>query len=49
MELTDEYREVLEELIEWALTVGEYREDVVVTGGLVPLLYRFYPDFSQPR
>lgn len=49
MELNGTYREILEELVKCARALEEYREDVVVVGGLVPLLYRFYPDFTSPR
>lgn len=49
MELNDDQVEILRELAECAEAIGPYRDDVVVTGGLVPLLYRFHPDFGRPR
>ena len=49
MELGDEYLEVLGELADTIRAMGPYREDIVIAGGLVPLLYRFHPDFRQPR
>jgi hypothetical protein len=29
--------------------MGPYRDDIVVTGGLVPLLYRFHDAYDEPR
>lgn len=49
MELNTDHVEILRELAECAEAIGPYRDDVVVTGGLVPLLYRFHPDFGRPR
>jgi hypothetical protein len=49
MELTENYLEILEELVGCAEALGPYRDDVVVTGGLVPFLYRFRPGFQTPN
>lgn len=48
MALDEGYREILLELADCARAMGPYREDVVVTGGLVPLLYRYHPQYNQP-
>lgn len=49
MSRNDRYREILEELVQSARAMGPYRDDVVIAGGLVPLLYRFHPDYDRPR
>ncbi len=49
MELDAHYRDILMELVDCARAMGPYRDDVVVTGGLVPLLYRYHPDYRRPR
>lgn len=49
MTLDESHREVLQELLDCARAMGPYREDVVVTGGLVPLLYRYHYPYRQPR
>ena len=49
MKLNNQYHELLSELVQCARALGEYRKDIVVTGGLVPLLYRFHPNFDRPR
>lgn len=49
MKLDKIYTEILHELADCARAMGPYRQDVVVTGGLVPLLYRYHPQYSQPR
>jgi hypothetical protein len=49
MELNEQYRDILVELVDCARAMGAYREDAVITGGLVPLLYRFHSDYNTPR
>lgn len=49
MKVSEEYREILQELVDVVQALGVYREDVVLIGGLVPLLYRFHPEYKVPR
>ena len=49
MKMEEIHREVLEELVGCVRAMEEYRQDIVVVGGLVPLLYRYHPGYSEPR
>lgn len=49
MELDEKHHEILVELADCARAMGPYRADVVVTGGLAPLLYRYHAGFNKPR
>jgi hypothetical protein len=49
MELTAGHAEILEELADLIRAMGPYRQDAVVSGGVVPLIYRFHSNYKRPR